>query len=399
MAKSVEDTAFYRYHQLISLNEVGGMPERFGVSLAAFHEQNRERLAQWPYSMLATTTHDTKRSEDVRARINVLSEIPQEWQAALRRWSTRNKKKKLLVDGQPAPDCNDEYLLYQTLLGVWPLTAMTADEYTVFKQRIQNYMRKAAKEAKVNTSWINPHEAYDDAVQQFVGTVLDDCLLSEDFQEFCHKVAQYGLYNSLSQTLLKLTAPGVPDIYQGNELWDFSLVDPDNRRPVDYDYRRQLLHALQARLRAAGPDLRSFAQELLDTWSDGRIKLYVIHQTLRYRREHSEVFFAGEYVPLEGIGAGQKHLCAFARRHARHTVLVAAPRFLTRLVPHLFTMPLGSPVWRDSWLALPVTAGNLRYRNLFTDEFVTPVHREGQALLALEEVFATFPIALLAAED
>ncbi len=399
MAKSVEDTAFYRYNRLVSLNEVGGAPEQFGATLASFHEQNRQRFRQWPFSMLATTTHDTKRSEDVRARINVLSEIPQEWRAALRHWSARNKKKKLLVDGQPAPDRQDEYLLYQTLLGVWPLAAMTGDEYSVFKRRIQDYMRKATKEAKVNTSWINPNEAYDDAVQEFVSAVLDDCLLSEDFQAFCHKVAQHGMYNALAQTLLKLTAPGVPDIYQGNELWDFSLVDPDNRRPVDYGHRRQLLHTLQARIGAAGPDLRAFVRELLDTWRDGRIKLYVTHQILNYRREHPKVFFAGEYVPLEGIGAGQKHLCAFARRHAQHAVLVAAPRFLTSLVSHPGPMPLGSPVWGDSWLVLPVTADHLRYRNLFTGEFVTPVHREGQAMLALDEVFATFPIALLATEE
>jgi (1->4)-alpha-D-glucan 1-alpha-D-glucosylmutase len=397
MAKAVEDTAFYRYNRLVSLNEVGDTPERFGVTLSTFHEQNRERLTRWPHALLTSTTHDTKRSEDVRARINVLSEIPEEWQAALRRWSKRQKRKKLLVDGQPAPDRNEEYLLYQTLLGAWPLTPMDAEERHSFQQRIQDYMRKATKEAKVNTSWINPNLAYDEALQAFVRAVLDDLSTFDDFQEFRRKVAHYGMYNSLSQTVLKLTAPGVPDIYQGNELWDFSLVDPDNRRPVDYAYRRRQLDSLQQQICAAGPDLRNLARQLLNTWEDGRIKLYVTQRILRYRREQPELFQGGVYIPLEANGPQQRHVCAFARQREPQALLVVVPRLLASLVSHPTTWPLGREVWADSWLLLPEASSDHGYRNLFTGETVLPVSREEQSTLDLGAVFAHCPVAVLEA--
>ena len=400
MAKGLEDTACYIYNRLVSLNEVGGVPERFGLSRDVFHAHNRERLERWPHSLLATTTHDTKRSEDVRARINVLSEIPHEWRAALSRWSRFNRKKKPLVDGQPVPDRNEEYLLYQTLLGAWPLTLMEADEYAVFKQRIQDYMRKATKEAKVHTSWINPNQAYDDALQEFIGAVLDSFLFLEDFQALRYRVAQYGMYNSLSQILLKLTAPGVPDIYQGTEVWDFSLVDPDNRRPVDFDRRRQLLSALQAQVRVAGPNLIDLARDLLRSKEDGRIKLYVTHRTLTYRREHADLFRVGAYLPLETGGPKHRHVCAFARQHEQRTLLVVAPRFLTRLIPDPGALPLGPRVWEDSWLTLPAGgSANHRYRNLFTGESVAAMRQEGRTVLALGEVFANFPLALLASHN
>ena len=395
MAKGLEDTTFYIYNRLVSLNEVGGTPEQFGISLTTFHEHNRERLERWPHALLTTTSHDTKRSEDVRARIDVLSEIPHEWQTALKRWSKLNKKKRPLVDGRPVPDRNEEYLLYQTLLGVWPLMPMTAEEYHVFKQRVQDYMRKATKEAKVNTSWLNPNHAYDDALQDFVGAVLDGALLLDDFQTFRQKVAQYGMYNALSQTLLKLTVPGVPDIYQGNEVWDFSLVDPDNRRPVNYEHRRQLLSVLQEQLRVAGQDRVGLVRDLLNTREDGRIKLYVIAQTLSYRRAHAALFRGGDYHPLEGRGAKQRHCCAFIRQHKRHTCIVVVPRFLTRLIsdPHL--LPLGAEIWGDTWLTLPSSPASQRYHNLFTGGSLVPVYREGAPMLALGEVFAKFPVACL----
>ncbi len=333
MAKGVEDTTFYLYNRLVSLNEVGSSPDCFGTSLVTFHTRCGERRKYWPHTLLATTTHDTKRSEDVRARINVLSELPYEWRTLLRRWSQQYKKRKAQIDGQFAPDRNDEYLFYQTVLGVWPLISMTADDYNIFKQRIQAYMRKATKEAKVNTSWINPNEPYDDALHEFVGRVLDDFLFRDDFHQFRTKIARYGMYNSLSQTVLKLTTPGVPDLYQGTELWDFSLVDPDNRRPVDYDQRRQLLDNLQVKLNAARDNRPALTQELLETWEDGRIKLYVTQQALTYRRQHPDLFRAGEYVPVEAIGRRQKHLCAFARRHRHQPLIVVAPRLLTQVIP------------------------------------------------------------------
>ena len=399
MAKGVEDTAFYRYHRLVSLNEVGGSPEQFGVSLATFHQHSQERLKRWPLALLATSTHDTKRSEDVRARINVLSEMPREWRTLVGRWSRQHRKWKMLVDGQHAPDRNDEYLLYQTVLGVWPFSPLTADDYAVFKQRIQDYMRKAAKEAKVHTSWINPNHAYDEALQAFISRVLDDFLGREDFQRFRTKIAQYGMYNSLSQTLLKLTAPGVPDIYQGNELWDFSLVDPDNRRPVDYDRRRRVLQTLQERIAAADSDLRAVARDLLDHREDGWVKLYVTHLALTYRREHPELFLRGEYIPVEAAGPQERHICAFARRHGSHGILVVAPRLLTQIVPDPMTLPIGPEVWSDSWVLAPPGWESRCYQNVLTREAVQALPTNDGLRLSLGEVFANFPVALLAAVD
>lgn len=399
MAKGVEDTAFYRYQRLVSLNEVGGSPGQFGASLATFHHHNQERLKRWPSALLATSTHDTKRSEDIRARINVLSELPREWRTRVGRWSRQHRKRKTLVDGQSAPDRNDEYLFYQTVLGVWPFSPMTADDYAGFKQRIQAYLRKGAKEAKVHTSWINPNQAYDEALQKFVSRVLDDFLVREDFQRFRAKIAQYGMYNSLSQTLLKLTAPGVPDIYQGNELWDFSLVDPDNRRPVDYDRRCRVLQALQERLATAGSDLRAAVRELLDNREDGRVKLYVTYRALSYRREHPDLFLSGEYVPVAATGPQERHICAFARRQGSLAALVVAPRLLAQVVADPTTLPIGPEVWPDSWVLLPPGWDSRCYRNVLTGETVKAIPTNGGLRLALGEVFANFPVALLAAAD
>ena len=243
-AKGIEDTAFYIFNRLVSLNEVGGNPAKFGMSVEQFHQANIRRFRNWPHSLLATSTHDTKRGEDVRARINVLSEIPGEWKSALKRWTRLNAAKKTQVHGAMAPDSNDEYLFYQTLIGAWPAEPMGASEMESFRERIAAYMLKATREAKVYTSWINPDEEYDGAVQRFVHGVLTETNTNrflKDFQTFQQRVAAYGWINSLAQLLLKLTCPGVPDIYQGSELWNLSLVDPDNRRPVDYDHRRALL--------------------------------------------------------------------------------------------------------------------------------------------------------------
>jgi (1->4)-alpha-D-glucan 1-alpha-D-glucosylmutase len=394
MAKGMEDTAFYRDHRLVSLNEVGSVPDRFGCSLTSFHAFNQQRGARWPHALVATTTHDTKRSEDVRARLNALSEMPQAWKATLSRWSKLNKRKRSLVEGQPVPDRNEEYLLYQTLLGVWPLTELSGDAFVGFKQRIRDYMRKATKEAKVNTSWINPNQAYDEALQAFVDAVLDDTVFLDDFEELADIVAWYGMYNALSQTLLKLTVPGVPDLYQGTELWDFSLVDPDNRRPIDYDHRRHLLKAIQTQLRAAEPNLGSLAQELLGTWQDGRIKLYVTHRTLTYRRDHPDLFRSGRYLPLEVLGAKQAHVCAFARQYEHHDLFVVVPRLLISLIPDPHAFPLGPQVWGETWLILPSSDMASPYLNLLTGEILVPTSRDGKSVLALGAILATFPVAL-----
>lgn len=422
MAKGLEDTAFYIYNRLLSLNEVGGNPEEFGVSLTAFHKGNAQRCEAWPCSLLATSTHDTKRSEDVRARLNVLSEIPDEWKACLSRWGKFNRKKKLLVDDQPAPDRNDEYLLYQTLLGAWPLESMDQMAYRVFKDRIQCYMEKAAKEAKVHTSWINPNKAYDDALRAFVDAILDDSQRNpflDEFKIFQRRVATCGIYNSLSQLLLKLTSPGIPDIYQGNEIWDFSLVDPDNRRPVDYEVRRHMLKTLTNRIAEPDGDLAGLARELLSNKEDGQIKLFVTYMTLRYRLARRELFLDGDYLPLEGRGDRQDHLCAFIRKNGDQRIVVVAPRFFSRLtqtpkmgivsrVPQMLAAtffswltqlpdgpPIGEEVWQDSRLVLPDGMVGQRYRNIFTGEKVTTVESEAAAVLPLSKVFASLPVALL----
>ncbi|MGE5848998.1 MAG: malto-oligosyltrehalose synthase, partial [Candidatus Methylomirabilota bacterium] len=293
-AKGIEDTAFYRYNRLVSLNEVGGEPERFGVPVEEFHKQCQVRQEKWPASLSATSTHDTKRSEDVRARISVLSEVPREWRAAVGRWHRWNRRHAAEVDGRPAPDRNEEYLLYQTLIGAWPLGPLQGEAFAVFTARMQQYLLKAAKEAKVHTSWINPNEAYDEALQAFVARILEPGQANRflaDFVPFQEFIARLGMVNSLAQTLIKITAPGVPDFYQGTEVWDFSLVDPDNRRPVDFVLRAALLAGLRERI-AAG-DLLSLARDLLDHWPDGRIKLYTIHRTLTCRRQAPDLFQAG----------------------------------------------------------------------------------------------------------
>jgi (1->4)-alpha-D-glucan 1-alpha-D-glucosylmutase len=398
MAKSVEDTVFYTYNRLISLNEVGGSPDRYGVSPAVFHRQNSERLERWPHSLLATSTHDTKRGEDVRARLDALSEMAAEWEAALNRWSRWNSSKKIVVEDQPAPDRNDEYLLYQILLGAGPAEPLTADGLATFRQRIVAYMHKATKEAKVHTSWVNPNEEYDEAVQQFVVRVLADNPeepFLKDLLAFQRRLAFFGYFNSLAQVLLKMTCPGVPDFYQGSELWQLALVDPDNRQPVDYRRRRAMLTTLQGRIEAMAGDLRPLAAELLANAADGCIKLYLISQALNFRRLHGRLFADGAYVPLEAAGAKRDHVCAFARVMGNEAVLVAIPRLVVRLVGGLEQPPMGAEVWGATRLLLPPALANRSYCNLFTGEVLTADNQDGTSGLSLSAVLGAFPVALL----
>src|SRR5262249_3183143 len=309
MAKGLEDTLFYIYNRLAALNEVGGEPQQFGVSLEVFHERNLERQRDWPATLLASSTHDTKRSEDVRARMVAISEIPELWRRSLQRWRTANNRWKRMVNDLEAPDANEEYLLYQTLLGTWPMQAngepepVPASDYV---ERIQAYMTKALKEAKVNTSWIQPNEEWDAAMHDFVAKILDSSPRNKFLPLFlpaAKEIGRLGAINSLAQLLLKLTVPGVPDIYQGTEIWDYSLVDPDNRRTVDYDLRRQML----ASLSSVTP------KELVQTWPDGRIKMFLTHRLLRFRREHSDLFRRGEYLPLNTSGTFADSCVSFLR--------------------------------------------------------------------------------------
>jgi (1->4)-alpha-D-glucan 1-alpha-D-glucosylmutase len=393
MAKGVEDTAFYVYNRFVALNEVGGLPERFGVEPEEFHAANLERNRWWPASMLATSTHDTKRSEDVRARLDVLSESPREWRGAVARWSRLNDPKKPRLHGEPVPDRNEEELLYQTLIGAWPLETLDGPAYEEFKGRIAAYMLKAAREAKVHTSWIDPDTSYDDALKRFVFDALDDSapnpfLLS--MRPLLHKAVRYGIWNSLSQTALKLASPGVVDTYQGAELWDFSLVDPDNRRSVDFGRREAALKELKAA--ASGP-LEPICRELIEKRADGRIKLYVLWRGLQLRQLHPELFIGGEYVPLVVEGERAGHVVAFARHAGNKASVVAVPRFLSSIAEPFEGIPLGRGLWGDTRIVLPPNVGASTLRDAFTG--ARPGLRDGTGRLEAAELFASFPAALL----
>lgn len=398
MAKGLEDTVFYVYNRFVSLNEVGGNPERFGTTLDTFHGQNIERIKFWPHGLIATSTHDTKRSEDVRARLNVLSEIPEEWRHGLIRWSRINKGRKTLIDGQWVPDRNEEYLFYQTLIGIWPIDPVANEEDSVLRQRMKDYMLKAVREAKVNSSWISPKMSYEDALLKFIDAVLSYPQKNpfvKDFSPFQKKISYFGMFNSLSQALLKMTSPGTPDFYQGTELWDFSLVDPDNRRPVNFDVRREMLNTLKKRMTAVGPDLSGFARELVHEWGNGAIKLYLTFRCLNYRRDNDRLFRDGTYVPLREEGGLIDHICGFVRHREDKEVLVVVPRFLTSLIKSTGELPFGEPVWKDSWIVIPEQVIGNEFRNIFTEETVRTVEKDGKRGLLLGEVFANFPAALL----
>jgi malto-oligosyltrehalose synthase/4-alpha-glucanotransferase len=390
-AKGLEDTAFYRYNRLLSLNEVGGEPGRFGVSVSAFHHQNLVRAQHWPHAMLSTSTHDSKRSEDVRARINVLTELPQEWRERVRRWARLNHNKKRLIDGQYVPAKNDEYFFYQTLVGVWPLESLDQSGLEALRTRIQTYMLKAVKETKVYTSWVNPDTEYEGAMNGFVCAVLnnaDNNIFLTDFLSFLQPLSRAGLFNSLSQTLLKLTSPGVPDIYQGNELWDFSLVDPDNRRPVDYQLRRMLLSELESAVESA-ETLFDFNHELIRNIEDGRAKLYLIWRSLQLRHDRFELFRDGDYLPLGISGAHADHICAFVRRLDEQIAVIVAPRLIFRLAGG--TDPLGDEVWSDTRINVPLG----KWQNWITGEHLQAEFIENDWWLNASSILRHFPVAIL----
>ncbi len=401
MAKGLEDTAFYVYNRLVSLNEVGGEPSSFGLSVEAFHDYLGQRQARWPRALSSTSTHDTKRSADVRARIDVLSEMPNVWRKAVLHWARLNKRHRTEREEFVAPDRNDEYLFYQTLVGAWPLEPYSQEEYASFVCRIQQYMQKAIHEAKVHTSWINPNAAYDEGVNRFVARVLDEKVNARflhDFLEVQRQVSHCGMFNSLSQTLLKIAAPGVPDVYQGTEVWDFSLVDPDNRRPVDFEQRRRLLESLKRDAALHADRLRELAGELVRTKEDGRIKLYMTWRGLSCRRERAPLFSTGEYHPCETTGSRGGHLFAFVRRWERQWALAVVPRLVTRLAPGPEGLPLGAEVWQNTAVVLPVAPPRACCRNVFTGELLTVSRPDDRPALPAAQLFAHFPVALLVAE-
>jgi malto-oligosyltrehalose synthase/4-alpha-glucanotransferase len=395
MAKGMEDTAFYRYHALVSLNDVGGDPRAFGFPVSAFHGASQDRARNWPHTMVATSTHDSKRSEDVRARIDVLSEMPAAWRLSLRKWSRLNRSKKTDVDGRPAPSRDDEYLLYQTLIGAWPGGELGDQGLDAFRLRIERYMLKAVREAKVHSSWINPNPDYERALAQFVGALLNPGernLFLSNFVPAHRRIARLGMFNSLAATLIKIASPGVPDIYQGNEILEFGLVDPDNRRAVDYRRRRLMLDRLAEMVDAAGPDLPQRVHALLEDSCDGQAKLYLTWRALQCRREHPDVFRGGEYLPLAVRGARTEHACAFARREGHAVAVAIAPRLVFRLLDGAEGDPLG-PVWGDTRIEVPPAEQG--YTDIFTGRRLTPEPGDGGVFLSLAKVLAHFPVALL----
>lgn len=390
MAKGMEDTAFYRYQRLLSLNEVGGDPRRFAVSVEEFHARNQERAERWPQALLSTSTHDTKRSEDVRARINILSEIPDEWMAAVRRWSALNRSLKVPVNGRLAPSYNDEYFIYQTLVGSWPLGEPDGRALAEYRGRLEAYFIKALREAKLFSSWLNPNEAYERAVANFLAGLLDasdGAGFLRDFLAFRAPLSRPGFINSLAQLVLKLTVPGVPDLYQGNELWDFSLVDPDNRRPVDYRRRRALLQEIRGWDGYDADRLAECLARMTGSMEDGRIKLYATREVLKLRRREPELFRDGDYRGLKVVGEKAGHVCAFARWFGGRTVLVLVPRWTRRLLGAEDSLGEAA-VWAGTRVVLPGEFAG-RYRNVFTRERVELGEEVG-----VEGVLRRFPVGV-----
>jgi (1->4)-alpha-D-glucan 1-alpha-D-glucosylmutase len=372
-AKGVEDTAMYLYNRLISLNDVGSQAEP--VSLERFHRFNAERHQRWPGTMNATSTHDTKRSEDVRARLNVLSEMPADWDRWVRRWSRWNRDKKNTAGGRPAPDANEEMLLYQTLLGVWPLRH---EEEPSFRERLKQYIIKAEREAKVYSTWHKPDEEHERAIIDFANAILEPgSRFREHFLTVQKRIALFGALNSLSQMLIKITAPGIPDFYQGTLFWDFSLVDPDNRRPVDADERVRISGEIDTWTRP------NCAQELLAAWPDGRVKAFVTYHALRTRNRNPNLFLGGDYVPIAAEGERARHVLAFARRLDHEWRLTIVPRFVAEFSGNKY--PLGKKPWSDTRLVMPDGWGP--WRNALTGEMGSE--------WGIAELFATFPVALL----
>ena len=372
MAKGLEDTAFYVYNRLVSLNEVGGEPEHFGNSVASFHEQNRQRAEKWPRSLLATATHDSKRGEDIRARIDAISELPDEWRKTAVAFARRTEALRRDVDGRFAPDRNEQMLLLQTLIGAWGSEGL--------RDRLAQYMIKAAKEAKVNTSWIQEDPRWEEALRGYVEDLFrlpPKHPLWKGLQPFAERVARIGMHNSLAQLVLKIAAPGVPDFYQGAELWDLALVDPDNRRPVDFALRRRLLGQVTERALPRA----EIARELYRGWPDGRIKLFLTHAGLQARRSEPQLFGDGAYRALEAEGPRAANLCAFARLHGEKTAVVVAPRLVAGLLDGARL-----PADRFSGTRVWLPPGK---------RWVDALTGEPRASGAVDELFSTLPVALL----
>lgn len=447
MAKSLEDTLFYKYNRFVGLNEVGGEPNHFGLSIADFHSHNEARQKTYPFSMLASSTHDTKRSEDVRARLSVISEIPDNWQERVLRWMDYNNGRLSFNLDKRIPSRNDEYLLYQTLVGTYPLTLTNPEQMTEYADRIEEYMLKAAREAKDHTSWINQDAPYEEGLKTFIHALLKPSNAEGgsdpffiDFLEFHEHVSRMGLIKSLSQTLFKLTCPGVPDIYQGNELYDFSLVDPDNRRPVDFEKRNEMLNKMLPFVRSFGTpapaekktemetiakptvvsiettsdvdgqphviakahnntkseaEFEAFIKDMLRNYTDGRLKLFVTATILHLRRLHPKLFTLGKYIPVGISGEGSDNFIAFIREHQGKVVLVVAPVLVTKIISPdqraLYDGPDDSALWLSTKLNLPKEFQRRKYTDVLTGQTM----EFGERRPRISNILQKFPIALL----
>jgi (1->4)-alpha-D-glucan 1-alpha-D-glucosylmutase len=390
VAKGIEDTAFYNDVTILSANEVGGDLRHRAREVAEFHRSNLDRLTRWPLEMTAGSTHDTKRGEDARARLNVISELPDEWRAHLSRWTAINNEARSRLAATAAPDRNDEWTFYQALTGAWPAERLDApvpaaapDELV---DRMRTFMRKAMKEAKRHTSWAYENQEYETAVLAFVDASLAGVTARRflaSFVPFQRRLAWFGMLNSLSQLLLRLGSPGVPDIYQGSELWDFSLVDPDNRRPVDFAHRRELLAGLHAASLA----------EVFENWPDGRAKLLTLSRVLRFRRAHRDLFIHGEYEPL--TTDEDLHFVAFARRHNSDEAVVLVPRFLAAMMRGTPGAVLGMERWRTASVRLPRRLARARLQNVITAESIEPMMHRGTPWLLVGSALQSWPVALL----
>jgi (1->4)-alpha-D-glucan 1-alpha-D-glucosylmutase len=400
-AKGIEDTALYRHHRLVSLNDVGGDPEMFGLSVPAFHAASRDRALNWPSTMLCTTTHDAKRSEDVRCRIDVISEMPAAWRLAVRRWTRLNRRHKRSVDGRDAPSRNDEYLLYQLLVGSLPCGTLDVAALADYAQRIEQVMLKSAREAKVLTSWINPHAGYEAALSSFVQALLlrrDSNLFLPDLQANVATLAWFGALNGLSMTLLKCLSPGVPDIYQGHEAIELSLVDPDNRRSVDFQRRAALLDEAQAIATLADAPARAAA---LGQWLagavDGRAKLWVTWRALQLRRDTEEMLRRAEYLPLAVRGSAAQHVVAFARRDGVQWLVVVAVRLPATLLRGARALPVGE-CWGDTAIVWPEGEASSQPRPdmaWLEDRVTMRRHALRNGVLPLGELLREWPVAAL----
>ncbi len=392
MAKGLEDTSFYRFNKLIALNEVGGEPSHFGISVSEFHNDNIKRLEITPDGFLTTSTHDTKRSEDVRMRICALSETPEEWAVKVNKFSRLNKSRKPKIENMLTPDRNDEYLFYQTLIGIWPYYTPDEDEKGELVQRLENYMIKALREAKVHTSWVNINQQYEQATCEFIRKVLsapENHPFWREFLVFQKKIARVGFLNSLFQSVIKLTSPGVPDIYQGSELYKFALVDPDNRRPVNYERSRQKLEEIK---QLANPEIEEADfQEALLPMESGKMKMFLTSSILNFRQKHPDIFRKGSYIPLETKGMKEKNVIAFARQYEKEAIIVIVPRLVYDMVSEETPLPVGENLWHDTKVILPDNYSNCIWKNILTNrEF-----ESANSCLYAGKVLNTLPVAVL----